>query len=184
MPCAAGELLCPFKERTPKAPEGHACRGGCGGRLHGTCGEEMEPQQEGNEPHRICFVCAKTKQAATSASEAGDGKRKEPGTTECGGAGSSKRVKEDKEENNASRKRLNLGQKLEVLALLDQGVTHNEISDRYGCKPRTVRFIKTCRRELEEQAGTSRKDSTKSVRVGDFPKVRGSVIRISMICMM
>ena len=55
MPCAAGEL-CTLKELTPVAPDGHPCRGGCGGRLHGLCGE---PEQEGgSEIHRICPRCA------------------------------------------------------------------------------------------------------------------------------
>ena len=37
MPCAAGEL-CLVLARTPKRPDGHECRGKCGGRLHGLCG--------------------------------------------------------------------------------------------------------------------------------------------------
>ena len=92
MPCAAGEL-CHLKQRTPKAPDGHAYRGGCGGRLHGTCAE-MEGQG-GNELHCICFACAKAKQSTTSASKAAAGKRKGPGTV-FGEAGSSKRTREDK----------------------------------------------------------------------------------------
>ena len=34
---------------------GHACRAGCGGRLHGICGEVEDP--EGIEMNRICLRC-------------------------------------------------------------------------------------------------------------------------------
>ena len=48
-------------------------------------------EQEGKELHRICFACANAKQSATSASNAGTGKRKGPLLCE---AGLSKRAKE------------------------------------------------------------------------------------------
>ena len=38
MPYAAGEL-CLQHNHTPVDPHGHQCRGGCGGRLHGNCGD-------------------------------------------------------------------------------------------------------------------------------------------------
>ena len=49
MPCAAGEL-CLWQESTPKEPDGYTCCGGCGGWLHGNCGDV---DQEGNTlpPH-------------------------------------------------------------------------------------------------------------------------------------
>ena len=67
MPCAAGEL-CLWQDTTPKEPGGHTYRGGCGGRLHGNCGDVDE---EGDtEMQRICPTCV----AATS--QATTGKRK------------------------------------------------------------------------------------------------------------
>ena len=44
MPCAAGEL-CHLSTCTPKGPDGHQCQGGCGGRLHGICGEVEEKSE-------------------------------------------------------------------------------------------------------------------------------------------
>ena len=46
MPCAACELFA-VQELTLLALHGHLCRGGCGGRLHGTCGHmEQEGESE------------------------------------------------------------------------------------------------------------------------------------------
>ena len=59
MPCAAGEL-CKLADVELIAPNGracgHECRGGCGGKLHGICGEVEDP--DGDSPtHRICHTC-------------------------------------------------------------------------------------------------------------------------------
>ena len=70
MPYAAGEL-CLQHNHTPVDPHGHQCRGGCGGRLHGNCGE-VEGE---SEIHRICPACVSSKQASTAAA----GKRKAQG---------------------------------------------------------------------------------------------------------
>ena len=40
--CGRG-TVCLIRDLTRKAPDGHQCRGGCGGRLHGTCGEVEDP---------------------------------------------------------------------------------------------------------------------------------------------
>ena len=69
MPCAAAEL-CLISNLTPKAPDGHQCRGGCGGRLHGICGEVEEEGE--SEINRLCPACYSSKQASTAAA----GKRK------------------------------------------------------------------------------------------------------------
>ena len=47
---------------------GMSCRGLCGGRLHGICGEVEDP--DGNEMHRIChsFVAKKVESARRRAS--------------------------------------------------------------------------------------------------------------------
>ena len=70
MPCAAGEL-CLNPDHTPVDPDGHQCRGRCGGRLHGCCGD-VEGE---HEIHRICPACVSSKQASTAAA----GKRKAQG---------------------------------------------------------------------------------------------------------
>ena len=64
MPCAAGEL-CLLRNFTPKAPDGHQCQGGCGGRLHGIC---SDVEEDGDiELNRICPACLSSKQAPTAA---------------------------------------------------------------------------------------------------------------------
>ena len=78
MPCAGGEL-CPLPNLTPKDNEAHRCRGGCGGRLHGTCGEVEDPDDEDKLLRRICLPCASAKKLASVASTFG--KRKKGGAT-------------------------------------------------------------------------------------------------------
>lgn len=184
MPCAAG-ALCHLQERTPEAPGGHECKGGCGGQLHDECGEMEEQEENGNsELRRICFACI------GGASNAGAGKRKGEADTEegCGDVSASPKRAKGQGDKSASRKRLTLDEKLEILALLDQGaITHGEISNRYGCKPRTVRLIKAERKKLEEQVGKerkprrARKGSTKSNRPEDNPEVRLAIVYTSGI---
>ena len=45
MPCAVGALYT-IPGFTPEPPSGHARRGGCGGELHGLCGEAEDPDGE------------------------------------------------------------------------------------------------------------------------------------------
>ena len=52
--CADGEL-CKALSKELHGNSGHACRAGCGGRLHDICGEVEDP--EGNEMNRICLRC-------------------------------------------------------------------------------------------------------------------------------
>ena len=80
MPCAAGKL-CQLPDRTPVAPDGHVCQGGCGGRLNSTCGEMAED----DESHRIYGACFDAKS------------RKRKGTDdEGGGAGEAKCAKKER----------------------------------------------------------------------------------------
>ena len=65
MPCAAELCLIPDQSLGPK--QGHGCRGGCGGRLHGLCGEQEE--EDGSELYGICPTCA-SKRFAGAASKA------------------------------------------------------------------------------------------------------------------
>lgn len=83
MPCAAGEL-CLIPNVTLEPPDGYVCGGGCGGRLHEQCGnnvEEVESIDDGSsETVRICTSCASKKPAAGSSSSSA-GKRKATGST-------------------------------------------------------------------------------------------------------
>ena len=151
MPCAAGEL-CQLPDRTPVAPDGHVYQGGCGGRLHGSCGEMAED----NENHRICGACFDAKS------------RKRKGThEEGGGAGEAKRAKTGKV-NGGPRKRLTLNQKLEIFKLLEERTTHDEIADRYGCSDRTVCQIKANKDSLGVGGKPSRQGWRKDQASGRF----------------
>lgn len=57
-----GQRLVP--DRTPQPPRGHNCPGGCGGQLHGICGEvENLATNSDNPVHRMCATCLTTKEA-------------------------------------------------------------------------------------------------------------------------
>ena len=61
MPACADLELCKLPNRPLGEKDGHGCRLGCGGRLHGICGE---PEEEGGrEIHRVCnpFIAKKPK---------------------------------------------------------------------------------------------------------------------------
>ena len=133
MPCAAREQ-CLIQDRTPRAPDGHLCRGVCGGRLHGSCGEVDDPDSD--EPmHRICQTCAIAKATATGSSSGGKqtctGKRKADNTRGRGSIGTNKKRASDSK--SKSRTRLNFGQKIEILGLLREKVTYGEIARRFKC---------------------------------------------------
>lgn len=56
----ADQELCKLPNRPLGEKDGHQCRLGCGGRLHGICGE---PEEEGgHEIHRVCNPCIAKKQ--------------------------------------------------------------------------------------------------------------------------
>ena len=48
-----------FPARTPERPDGHECRGKCGGRPHGLCGE-ADPDRD-NPMQRVCHDCLAAK---------------------------------------------------------------------------------------------------------------------------
>ena len=84
MPCAAGEL-CLVPARTPERPDGHECRGKCGGRLHGLCGE-ADPDSD-NPMQRVCHDCLAAKPSSKGKDKAVKpqaGKRK---ASDTGGVG-------------------------------------------------------------------------------------------------
>ena len=86
MPFAAGEL-CLWQDSTPKEPGGYTGREGCGGRLHGNCGDL--DQGGDTEMQRICPTCVAAKQS----SQATTGKRKlGSAASGKGGPGGAKKV--------------------------------------------------------------------------------------------
>ena len=116
MPCVEGEL-CLVKATTPAGRDDQGCQGKCGGWLHGVYGKVAED----NELHRICSKCS-----------AKAGKRKAM-TPEGAGTGQSKRQKTKEGSKSAPRKRLTTDQKVEILDLLEQRLSHEQIADRFGC---------------------------------------------------
>ena len=129
MPCAAGEL-CQLSNLTPKAPDGHQCRGGCGGRLHGICGEVEEEGE--NEMNRLCPACFTSKQASTAS--AGKRKAQDAGLmlkhTKAGGG--------ERADRTAKRTRLSLEQKMEVLAALDKKCSQETVADKFQSRTRRM----------------------------------------------
>lgn len=128
MPCADGEL-CHQQNRTPQAPHGHVCKGGCGGRLHGNCGSMFED----DDKHRICSTCV-----------AKAGKRK---ATPAEGAGAGPSQPPKKKKGSGSRARPDNTAKLEILKLIDAKVSYTQIADRFGC---SVRFLATVRSDRKQ----------------------------------
>ena len=118
MPCAAGEL-CLIPDQSLGPNQGDGCRGGCGGRLHGLCGEQEE--EDGSELYRICSTCASKRFAgAASKAVAGKPKTRENATSgskrEKGGAGK-------KADRTAPRTRLSVEEKMALLAEVDNGIS-------------------------------------------------------------
>ncbi|CAB1104515.1 unnamed protein product [Ectocarpus sp. CCAP 1310/34] len=135
MPCAEGDL-CRIPDRTPQVPNGHVCRGRCGGRLHGECGSMFDD----SELNRICSTCV-----------ANTGKRKAR-AAEGAGKGQSKRPKAQEGSKNEARKRLDVHQKVEILKLVDAKLSQGEIADRFGCSERLIRKVKAERERVENEA--------------------------------
>ena len=66
MPVCADLELCKLPNKLPLGEgQGHPCRAGCGGRLHGICGE---PEEGESELHRISNPCLHKKEKACEAS--------------------------------------------------------------------------------------------------------------------
>ena len=173
MLCADGEL-CLVPANSPKDSDGHGCQGGCGGRLHGICGSIADDE---NENHRMCSACVvkagKRKAKAAEGAETGQeqaGKRKAK-AAEGAGTGQSKRPNTKGGVVSASRKRLTIQEKVQILQLLDKRTSHEHIADRFNCSERLVRKVKAEREVVEKEAATGG-GALKTKRRGDFPEVR------------
>ena len=150
MPCAAGEL-CMIPNLTPEPPDGHRCRGGCGGRLHGVCGQVVEEDADSDNPlRRICPTCSTAGDDVSRAST--KGKRKAGAKKRGRGPGQHHPQPND---GIKSRTQLTLGQKLEMLELLTHKMSHAELARRYKCSARTVSNVAQKREQLEAEASPS-----------------------------
>ena len=121
---------CNISVLTSAPRNGHTGRGGCGGRLHGHCGEMEDPDGD-NIMDRICHACIDAKPTTGDGSTVPADKHKRA-DKEGRGAGSSMSTKPGAEQatgQRASRAEVTLGRELELLQLLDQGVAHI-IADR------------------------------------------------------
>ena len=99
------------------------------------CGEAEDPDGD-NSIHRICHACAAAKSSTKGAVV----------TTPAGkrNRGRARNVVQEKQIKSTPRARLKLAQKLEILQLLDQEVTHYTIAGRFKCGLRTVSRVQ-CR---------------------------------------
>ena len=166
MPCADGEL-CLVPANSPKDPDGHGCQGGCGGRLHGICGSIADDE---NENHRMCSACvvkagkrkAKAAEGAETVQEQA-GKRKAK-AAEGAGTGQSKRPNTKGGVLSASRKRLTIQEKVQILQLLDKRTSHEHIPDRFNCSERLVRKVKAEREVVEKEVATGDDEVVKAMR--------------------
>ena len=172
MPDAAREQ-CLIQDRTPQAPDDHLCRGVCGGRLYGLCGEIEDPDSD-KSIHRICQTCAIAKATATGSSSGGKststGKRKADNM--CGGENIGTSKKHASDSKSKSRIRLNFVQKIEILGLMREKITYGEIARRFKCGAIVITKIAKERVALEEDHALGGRDSaSKSTGGGAFPKV-------------
>ena len=121
---------------TPEPPDGHRCRGGCGGRLHGVCGQVVEEDLDSDNPlRRICPACS----AGNGVSNTGTPGKGKAGTQQRGRGSPGQQHNPQTNVGSAkARTHLTPEQKLEMLELLAQKVSHAELARRFGCSVRTV----------------------------------------------
>lgn len=146
MTACADLELCKLPGKLLGEKDGHGCRGSCGGRLHGICGEPEDVEAD-TEMHRICTPCLAKKQKAADSSKQST-KRASPasGFLKAGAA-----AKKKPPAAKGTRTRLDFSQKLEIIKLLDSKVTYSEIERRYNCSTSAIGLIKRERKKLEEQ---------------------------------
>ena len=187
MPCAAGEL-CLVPALNPERPNGHGCRGKCGDRLHGLCGE-ADPDCD-NPMQRVCNDCLAVKHCSKDVAgkrkavkpQAGKRKASDTGSVGAGSwnsarSGTEKTTK--KQYRSVPRTRLSNAQKVEILELLGRKVSHVVIADRYGCGPRTISRIAESTVSITKlvASAATKAGSYKSNRSDDDTTGRGGGVR-------
>ena len=98
------------------------------------CGEIQNPDDD-EEVNHICEPCAAAKKSTSSTNDHPNAAKRKEG----GGILQQSAPKKRKGE---TRKRLTLGQKREILQLLDQKVSRVEVARRFNCGVSTVGDIK------------------------------------------
>ena len=116
---------------------------------------------------------ATTKCTASAASASTKKGKRKKGSPEGPGSGqsTSKRSKTTGGSEGASRARLTIKQKIEVVRLLDKRISHEEIADRFGCATRTARKIKAEREKVQKEAAIAGRDDMRTARQGEFSQV-------------
>lgn len=123
---------------TPEPPDGHRCRGGCGGRLHGVCGQVVEEDSDSDNPlRRICPACSAGNGGGVS-NTGTPGKGKAGAQQRGRGSPGQQHHPQPNDGSGKARTHLTPAQKLEMLELLAQKVSHAELARRFGCSVRTV----------------------------------------------
>ena len=140
-----------------------SCCGPCGGRLHRICGDPDDDE----EVNRICEPCAAAKKSTTSTNDHSNAAKRKEG----GGILQQSAPKKRKGE---TRKRLTLGQKREILQLLDQKVSRVEVARRFNCGVSTVGDIKKDRATLQEDSASTSWSETSKSRKGGWRRRRHS----------
>ena len=107
------------------------------------CGEIHNPDDDQDE-NRICPSCVAAKTADATSDRSNAATRKEGGSFLQQGA--------PKKRKNDNRKRPTLGEKLEILKLLDQKVARGEIVRRFKCGISTAGDIKKDRATQEKDS--------------------------------
>ena len=163
MPCADGEL-CHQPDKTPQAPHGHVCHGGCGGRLHGNCGSMVGDI----ETRRICCSCV-----ARAGKRKDTGKRKEIPAEGAEGAGAGPSQRPTKKKGGSvkascgARPRVDINGRLDILKLIDAKVSYAQIADRFKCSVRFLATVKSDRKKIEAAAAAGA-GSQKTARKAQF----------------
>lgn len=154
-----------------KEAEGYECRDDGGENGESMQGErEIRPLWQPVSPHR-----GQLRQEADDAEDSSiQPKRKCP----AGSKSLPKGVPKKKASSaRASRTRLSLAKKLEVLRLLDEKVAYSDVRVLFGCSDSAIRKMKRERRQLElDAASCARKASSKSSRGVGLPEVRCSIL--------
>ena len=127
------------------------------------CGE-VEDIDSNNPNNRTCHTCISKRSLSNPAKRKQGQDFLQPGT--------SKKHKPGAFGAKKPRKRLDLGEKLQIAELLEQKVPYTEIARRFGCGTTAVGLVKQQRETLKAAAATqSRSSSSKSARREDFLQV-------------
>lgn len=132
------------------------------------CGEQV-PESD-SEMHRMCPICYEYNYGTAAGRPPGNGKRKASNNSE-----EVVTQKKKKKDTSKSRVRLSFKQKGEVLDLVSDKVTYNEIAAQFGCSEKTVKNIvhhqQMIRKQLKDAGSSSDLVNAKASRRPQHPEV-------------